>query len=53
MFAKTRREPHGSLVGDSRRQSWCRCVLAAWEMIESKGKQDAAYKPLDSKMVGS
>lgn len=54
MFTKTRQESHGSLVGDSRNQRWCRCVLvAAWEVIESKGKQDVAYKPLDSKMVGS
>lgn len=28
-------------------------LVAAWEVIESKGKQDIAYKPLDSKMVGS
>lgn len=54
MFTETRQESHGSLVGDSRNQRWCRCVLvAAWEVIESKGKQDVAYKPLDSKMVGS
>lgn len=49
MFTETRQESHGSLVGDSRNQR----LVAAWEVIESKGKQDVAYKPLDSKMVGS
>lgn len=50
-----RQEHHGSQVGKNQKsKSWCRCVLvAAWEIIEIKGKQDGASKPPDSKMVGS
>lgn len=55
MFTKTGQEHHGSQVGKNQKsKSWCRCVLvAAWEIIEIKGKQDGASKSPDSKMVGS
>lgn len=54
MFTKTGQEHHGSLVGENQKsERWCRCVLVVWEVIESKGKQDVASEPPESKMVGS